>query len=489
MKKKLSVLLALVMAVVAMSALVACGGGTTPQKTAEEKLVDGRYVYGYTVAGQQAINTTGFFRFYEDAPVAGKVFYAYLAGQSRGGTYTVEKKDFNYSVYFTRADVETDDGKSTANQKTGTASHTVTFYDFNGDKMDEAGFDGDYLYLSIANTSPMYAMGMAPVRFTHDTDADSTYNSIYELEAQKPAVVESFIADDNKTSTLQINHNFKYIDLVDTMVEGSWTVAKDAAGVKTYTLTPSLSTDTGASFVVAADGRTATYTPTGGTAVSMTKDIYYVADVAEFTGKANVSASGYTFGMDFVVTLRDDNSCIAEGIMGGNALFTDKGTWTKKSGKVEFEFDELGKIDAPITKGDDGLTLTATLAAKGAVLAETYTLAEDAVVTGDASMFEAELSYEFTGSGKFAYGEQSLDAAFALKLYDDNTCELEMTMYGQKAVHDSGVWVGNPNMGGYPSTVTFDGAGEKSVSFAGSAFSIEYAHGGATVTLSLAITQ
>lgn len=481
MKKKLSLLLVLCLALSAF-AFTACGKDED-KKTPEEMLLEGRYVYGYTAPGNSADNTTGFFRFYEEKEVVGKVFYAYLAGKGFSGTYKLEKKDYAYSVYTNRDDAVADDGKSDSRQVKGTAAYTITYTDFDGVVMDEAGFDGEYLYHDVATDSKLYMTGMAPVRYTHDTDENSTYKTIYGKESLIAASVISLIADDDKTSTMEIYHNDTYVDLIGNKIEGTWTVTKGTDNTMTYTLTPKLASKTGGVLVVSADRKTAIFTPTGGAAVAMTRDIYYVTVVAELSATVQVEFvnNGQTIPANttYTLTLLDDGTCKLISSAFGQKSTVDTGTWEKKVGKIEITFDTLGLMTAPITDGEDDAKVVSLELGKSGDSFAGGTLKADLTITGDASGFAAIAQFEFTGKAtECGVGGQP---NCTLVLYDDGSAVLSAAFTATTILEmDKGTWTAYtaenspfPGMAGMPKSVTFDTAGETSVTF-GATFTLAY---------------
>lgn len=71
----------------------------------------------------------------------------------------------------------------------------------------------------------------------------------------------SAVSPDDETCMVTLNHNGTYEDLMDILIEGTWTMSDDS---KTFTLTPEDGEDTAATLVLSDDGTTAVYTPDGG---------------------------------------------------------------------------------------------------------------------------------------------------------------------------------------------------------------------------------
>lgn len=63
---------------------------------------------------------------------------------------------------------------------------------------------------------------------------------------------------------------------------------------------------------------------------------------------------------------------------------------------------------------------------------------------------------KFAFEGKYTVAAYKADANLTLSLYDDNSCELLVSLFGNEAVLDSGTWSVTP---GYTFTCTFIGAG------------------------------
>lgn len=279
-KKGLGILMAAIMA----AGLTACGQGeesgekpsdSVPIQESQEEspsveetahstdplemITDGYYAYSFYAEGNG--DFVSYFHFYEEQPVLGSVFYAgYLNnGVLFAGTYTVEKSDFEYTVAKDR------DALLNEQKESGTAPYTVSFYDFAGNLLDQCGYDGDVLYNDMEVVT---GFGGGEVMYYHDIDGEaSKYASSYAAEMGVPYL--DFVAADDEIATLTLNHNMTYIDLVSTIVEGTWSMAENAQGGYDYTLTPNDSADEGAVLSVAADGKSGTYTQPGGDAIEM----------------------------------------------------------------------------------------------------------------------------------------------------------------------------------------------------------------------------
>lgn len=222
-----------------------------------EALTLGHFVYSFFEAGYGSF--TSFFTFYEDDPVLGAVFY-YGGSNNRvntAGTYTVEEVEIEYALYEDRA------AKLADEVTTGTAPYTISFYDFDGNLIDQAGYDGEIVYNDMEN-SLLAASGTNEHYYTHDTDENSEFVTIYEGEAGIPYV--ELVNPNDEAASLSINHNKTYTDLIgEFIVEGTWTVSDGDAGALEFALVPHDSYDTGATVVLNSDQTAATYTADGST--------------------------------------------------------------------------------------------------------------------------------------------------------------------------------------------------------------------------------
>lgn len=240
-----------------------------------EMITDGYYVHSFSAEGHGQYDF--FFRFYKEDPVLGAVFYAGLANNKivMAGTYTVEKNDINYAVFTSRED-------STIIE--GTAPYTITFYDFDGNEIDRCGYDGDILYNDMTTIT---ATGGGDSRYYHDIEGDAS-KFIETYKAEVGVKYLDFVSDTDETSTLTLFHNMTYLDMVNIMTEGSWSMEVNSDGSYTYTLSPGDAAETGAVLAIPANKLTATYTPDGGDTVNMTNTVSLVSDEATslvaFTG-------------------------------------------------------------------------------------------------------------------------------------------------------------------------------------------------------------
>lgn len=220
-----------------------------------EMITQGRYVYSYPVEGMD--DMTYFFHFYEEQPVLGRVYYAGFALNqiTFSGTWTIEETPCDYACY---------DGRNAETLTEGTAPYTVTFYDWDGNVVDSCGFDGQILYEDMETIT---GVGGSPNFYHFDSDVkDSEYAAVYQAEAG--VTVYDFEADDDASSTITLYHNGSYLDMVNMMVEGTWSMEESQEGYR-FVLTPESDTDTAATLSVSGDKATAVYQPDGGEEVRM----------------------------------------------------------------------------------------------------------------------------------------------------------------------------------------------------------------------------
>ena len=302
-----------------------------------EKITQGYYTYAYPVEGLG--DFTYFFHFYEEAPVLGSVFYAGFALNQINftGTYTVEEKDFEYACFPTREESLVEGAEAPK----GTAPYTITFYDWSGNVIDSCGFDGDVLYNDM---DVITAIGGSPAYYAHDTEGEaSKYYEFYQGEVGMAYL--DFVAESDPTSTLTLYHNGTYMDLVNMMVEGTWTMAETGDGYE-YTLTPGADSDTPAVLTVAADTMTASYTPEGGETVAMMnasqagpKVFLTMTGSIPIPGQDGVNA-------DVNVLMYDDGTCGVAASAFGQEMELDQGTYSmgEDGFTITFQFDNAGEI-------------------------------------------------------------------------------------------------------------------------------------------------
>ena len=394
-------------------------------------ITEGYYYHAFTAEGYGEF--VHYFHFYEPDPVLGAVFFAGLNNNRTmiAGTYTVEEIPCDYATYPDRATKEDPNAEPTP----GTAPYTVTFFDWDGNEIGKVGYDGDILYNTMDEGDVIYASGSGTVNYLHDLD--NSKPTAYEGELGVPFL--SFVADDEVTSTLQINHNRTYTDLVGAMIEGTWTVEQNADGGLDFTLTPDDSMDTGAKVSVSSDRATCTYTPDGGEAIAMSTAGSAAELVYTFTGTHHIEA--YNMDADVVLSLYSDNTCSASMSVAGSAQEIASGAYELEGYTFHFAFDGLDPVDSSV---DGTGTMTVQLTVPGTVVGDvdtTLTLQKEG----------SELVYTFTGTHRIeAYG---VDADVVLELYSDNTCSATMSVAGNSMELAAGTY----ELEGYTFHFAFEG--------------------------------
>lgn len=343
--KKVAALL--VSSLMVLSVFAGCGsskdsdGAKADTKTTDEKvdpleaITDGYYSYTYAVDGMD--DYCGFLHFYEEKPVVGSVFYANFAYNNiaMAGTYKVEKKDCESTVFMSREEATKDGAKA----ETKTLPYTITFYDFSGNELDSCGFDGNYVY---NDTKSVTGTGCENVAMKHDNDKNSKYLSTYEdYETKNSKNVMSFVSPDDESCTVNLKHNGRYEDMMDIMVEGEYTLEEADDGSINATLTPDSDSDTAATLAITADKTSATYTPDGGEAV----ELQGVADVTEalykFVGTSEIPGMGKD--ADVVVACLPDGTVKATISAFDVEMDIDSGTYEAATdGTVTIHFDASG---------------------------------------------------------------------------------------------------------------------------------------------------
>ena len=345
----------------------------------EENLTIGRWEHSYEAEGYGT--RFNYFHFYKEVPVLGKVFYASFSnnGMNFAGTYTVAKESTEWAAYPDRQTKIDDKSDDDSGKSKGTADYTVTFFDWNGKELGKLPYDGKILYNTFADGDPMAAQGATEVFYLHDGAMEKTF---YDGELGQPFL--SYVGDEDKTSTLQINHDGTYTDLVFAMVEGTYVIADGKDGGLEITLTPNDKTDTGAVVTTSADRKTCVYKQDGGDEIAMhdvnddaaepsdepAVEVYSTKTTAnlgvdvEFTlsfmddGTATMSANAMGTEMKITADYEVDSAHIIQFTNVSNGAFASKlaaqykVTWTgdlserAKGIEVVFEFpaQDLGKI-------------------------------------------------------------------------------------------------------------------------------------------------
>lgn len=383
------------------------------------RITQGNYAYKFTAEGYG--DFAFHFHFYEEDPVLGAVFYAGLSNNrvNFAGTYTVEEKDFAYAIYPDRATEQGD-----ADPTEGTAPYTVSFFNWDGEPIGACGFDGEVLYNTMMDDSVIYATGGAPFPYVQYPGGE--FDAVFEGELGVSFL--SYVADDEVTSTLELYHNFTYMDLVEAMVEGSWSVQTNAEGGYDITLTPFDATDTGAVVSTSADKNTCTYTPEGGAPIAMSNAASGgPVLVHSFEGAFHVDA----YNMDAAVSLRlfDDGSCTVSASVAGSEAELDTGSYVLSGHTFSFAFDKGTDAESKV---DGTGTITVAVEIPGTRIGDVATeLTRVAAETAAPA-----LAHSF--SGEFHVAAYNMDAAIVMSLYDDGSCEVVAGVAGNEKVMDSG---------------------------------------------------
>ena len=304
--------------------------------TIDEKLIADQWCFKYTAEGYGEFSF--FFKFYDEDPVLGKVYYAGMSNNriNFAGTYKLVEKDYEYTVYRNR-----EDQQAKTNEVTGVAKYSVVLYDWDGNITGRIGFDGEHLINGQdKNTAVIYATGSTPYFYEKNTGSfDAT------IAGEMPVAVYEYVADNDVTSTIQINHNHTYTDLVAAMIEGTWTASQNDGGI-TFDLAPNDKTDTPATLAVSADKQTAVYTAKGEDPINMSVPKPTVTVEHTFEGTTPTS-----YGKDatLVIECLSDGTFTLNGTVYGRTMEFDKGTWSvDHSYKFTFDCEKAGSLTTSI---------------------------------------------------------------------------------------------------------------------------------------------
>lgn len=418
MKKALALLLAAVM----LLSLAACAqkdptdttAATEPStqptepvdnRTPEEKIV-GYFTWYYSFGEGGTETLPNFFHFYAPDETMGNIFVAEFAYNqvNMAGTYTVEEKEFAYDCY----------PESGAEKVSGTAPYTVTLYDMNGEPKDVCGFDGEHLY---AMTTTYTFTGSGDAIFTKETPEESEIGEYLTGEVGVP--LANYIMPEDSSSFLTIYANYKYQDMMVIFDEGSYTVAKDGDNI-VYTLS------SGAALSVAPDG-TAVYTSADGQQIPVVDEsVADGADSSTLTGTFEFMDSEALVTM----TVRNDGTCEVTLSAFGQDILVDGGTYTVADGVYTFELLNGGTVTGTVNAETGELEVPYK-----ALIAEIQ-VDIDTTLVGTISAGEKNLVLNFAGTTPFA----GTDADVILAVYDDGTCEVTLSAYGQSLLIDGGTF-------------------------------------------------
>ena len=308
-----------------------------------EALIADQWCYKFSAEGYG--DFAFFFKFYEEDPVLGKVYYAGMSNnrQNFAGTYELVEEPYEYKAYNTREE-EQADREHVAHTAVGTAPYTIILKDWDGTEMGRMGFDGEKLInAQDKNTAKIYSSGSTPYVYNKNTGSfDQT------IAGEMPIAVFEYVADDDVTSTVQVNHNHTYTDLVAAMIEGSWTASQAADGAITFEFTPNDSSDTPATLVVSADKATAVYTAKGEDPINMSVPKPAVTVEHTFEG---TSPTSYGKDATLVIECLSDGTFSLKGTVFGQTSEFDKGTWSvNASHKFTFNCEKAGTLESAIVE-------------------------------------------------------------------------------------------------------------------------------------------
>jgi len=429
MKKIIGILLAMVLVFVMVAACAADDTPAptpTPQENApatqppqgsgssdpRDMITEGFYVYSFNAPGHG--DFVQFFRFYEEDPIFGAIFYAGFSnnGTTFSGLYRVEQAEIPFRV------AEDRDGVVEESFIEGVAPYTIIFYDFEGNEVDRCGFDGDILYNDLTNIS---AMGSANVMYHKDVEgAASPFANVFAGEMGVRLI--EFVVEDDPIGTVTLFHNRTYLDLVHMLVEGEWKIETNSAGGFDYILTPEFDGDPSAVISASADGLTAVYTSEDGSVLNLINTATLGASVEHvFEGLAPIEA--FDTEAPLILILFDDGTAELEIELFGHLTILDSGTFVmvndftfgitfNAAGYVESEIDFETFI---ITVDYDG-----EMDQVGPVVATLTLLADGHGTAGGDELFS------FTAEGDST-----------LTIYADGTYRFALEAWG---VEEFGIW-------------------------------------------------
>lgn len=405
MKKILAMLLALMM-VLGMATLA----------HAEEKSPAGQYYsYGFSAEGYGGF--VFYFHFYENDPVLGSVFYAGLSNNriNFAGLYTVEEAPYEYACFADR-DTVVNNGEKT----TGTAPYTIHFLDWNGEEFDKCGWDGEVLY---NDCQVITGSGSGPMLYHLDTEGK--YQEKYDEEAGQSYM--SFVAVDDPTCTVGLNHNKTYTDMMVYFIDGNWAISDGEDGAKVYTLSPFDETEDTVSLTVAADQKTAVYTNADGEAVEMVNAAQQ-GPAALYGGEGTFHVETYNADAAVTTTLYDDGTCTVSAAIYGNNADIDQGTYTmNEDHSITFQFENAGELVAKLDMSVGTIVLNYVNAETplGAMEVVLPLGRVEAEAPAEEAKEEPKVILSFTG------GYTAFD------VYDDGTYQFSYEQYGLK---ETGTW-------------------------------------------------
>ena len=285
----------------------------------EPPTLDNSYFsYGFDAEGYGSMQY--YIHFYAAQPVLGNVFYInHVPTQtSWAGTWVVYPAEREYSCHESRQALV--DGEEAL---TGVAPYTVVFMDFDGNILDGCAWDGaDQLFNDM---SVLSSMGSGPMLYRRDTDPEhSVFTQAYE--AERGVAYREYMADDDATSTVRLNHNGTYLDMMVMLTEGTWVMTAREDGGYDYALTPDDPSNTAAVLSASADAQTAQYLVEGDEAIVMHNTAVQGPAVSySFLG---TFPTEYGVDGEIKITLYDDQSAVLSVALFGNEAELDRGTWS-----------------------------------------------------------------------------------------------------------------------------------------------------------------
>lgn len=397
MKKVLCLILTLAMCM--------CSAAVLAESDPAAQLPGSYFTYAFTAEGYG--DYVYYFHFYEEQPVLGSVFYAGFCNNQANfaGTYTVEAAEFAYNCYPDR--LTSTQGPDY--QISGVAPYTITFYDWDGNVIDQCGYDGQIIYNDM---TVITGSGASPLNYERDADpANSKYVSAYEAEFGMNYL--SFVGVEDNTCTLQLSHNGTYVDLMNYYLDGRWEMIAREDGGFDYTLTPADETEQPASVSVSVDKQTAVYTDAEGNTFDMINE-QATGPKAVYGGEASQMIESMGTDAAIALTLFDDSSCVMNATVYGSEGELDKGTYTMNADyTITFAFDNAGEITSALNYETYANVLTYTLNHE-----RMGEINVDIAIGKIEEAVPAEVLFSFTG------GYTTLD------IYDDNTYTFAFESYG-----------------------------------------------------------
>lgn len=440
---------------VGVAALTACNDTPTPTPTDTLALTDGVFDGTYTGGGYKQDT---YIRFHEEGEVlAGKKTFYYHAYSGEGataqpqvkemlGTYEVVEESITVKCWQAPDKRAEEDGGVCENR---TADKTIVCKSLDGQtEYFKTGYDSaNKRIFGIPATKEDLGITTDNNMGVMSFYCNYCYLQTTDAKTDRGVALESFYADVNevKNASLVIYHNKTYADNKVTGEDngtGTWTKSGT-----TYTLTTTASGLTGGSLEVAADGHTATFTPTGKAAISM-KDTRNRTAEYTLTGDVDVdNGQGGTIPSTLTVTLNDDNSAVISIVtkQGSMEIMSQEGTWENVEGSILVSNTIFaGNLILSEVKEGDKYVLSGKIKLQGG----------DTDITVKTAPYEKE-EEKATALYTFNGGYPSYGVTMELKLMSDNTAVLtSVNGTGAEPVTANGTWTANESK---PATVTITG--------------------------------